>query len=40
MNGAPLGEVRVNDMAPVMRLGGDLLPLAGRARVYVCGITP
>ena len=26
--------------APVMRLGGTSLPVAGRARVYVCGITP
>lgn len=27
-------------LAPVMRLGGVWLPLAGRARVYACGITP
>jgi cysteinyl-tRNA synthetase len=34
------GEAGVNDLAPVIRLGGVLLPLAGRARVYACGITP
>lgn len=27
-------------LAPAMRLGGVLLPLVGRARVYACGITP
>jgi len=27
-------------LPPVLRLGGTLLPLAGRARVYACGITP
>ena len=31
---------RAAGRAPVMRLGGTWLPLAGRARVYVCGITP
>jgi L-cysteine:1D-myo-inositol 2-amino-2-deoxy-alpha-D-glucopyranoside ligase len=34
------GEARVNGLSPVMRLGGVSLPLAGRARVYACGITP
>ena len=34
------GEARVSGLAPVMRLGGVLLPLAGRVRVYACGITP
>jgi L-cysteine:1D-myo-inositol 2-amino-2-deoxy-alpha-D-glucopyranoside ligase len=34
------GEMPVAGLAPVMRLGGVLLPLAGRARVYACGITP
>jgi cysteinyl-tRNA synthetase len=27
-------------LPPVLRLGGTLLPLPGRARVYACGITP
>jgi len=27
-------------LRPALRLGGTLLPLAGRARVYTCGITP
>ena len=27
-------------LPPVLRLGGTPLPLAGRARVYTCGITP
>jgi cysteinyl-tRNA synthetase len=30
----------VTDAAPVLTLGGTPLPLAGRARVYACGITP
>jgi cysteinyl-tRNA synthetase len=30
----------VNQAAPVLTLGGTPLPLAGRARVYACGITP
>ena len=34
------GEAGVGGLAPVVRLGGVLLPLAGRARVYACGITP
>ena len=34
------GETGINGLAPVVRLGGVLLPLAGRARVYACGITP
>jgi cysteinyl-tRNA synthetase len=34
------GETGANGLAPVVRLGGVLLPLAGRARVYTCGITP
>jgi cysteinyl-tRNA synthetase len=33
-------EMPVAGLAPAMRLGGVLLPLAGRARVYACGITP
>jgi cysteinyl-tRNA synthetase len=28
------------DQAPVLSLGGTALPLAGRARIYACGITP
>ncbi len=36
----PWSEMPVTGLAPVMRLGGVLLPLAGRARVYACGITP
>ena len=28
------------DEAPVLSLGGSALPLAGRARIYACGITP
>lgn len=36
----PRDELSVTGRAPVMRLGGVLLPLAGRARVYACGITP
>lgn len=35
-----LGGPGVNGLAPVMRLRGAPLPLAGRARVYACGITP
>ena len=34
------GQVRATGRAPVARLGGTSLPLAGRARMYVCGITP
>jgi cysteinyl-tRNA synthetase len=30
----------VTDAAPVLTLGGTPLPLAGRARIYACGITP
>lgn len=30
----------MSGLSPVMRLGGVSLPLAGRARVYACGITP
>jgi len=33
-------EQGVGGLAPVMRLGGALLPLVGRVRVYACGITP
>jgi L-cysteine:1D-myo-inositol 2-amino-2-deoxy-alpha-D-glucopyranoside ligase len=45
MGGLPMirlssGERGVGGIAPVMRLGGALLPLAGRVRVYACGITP
>ena len=25
---------------PPLRLGGRLLPIVGRARMYICGITP
>jgi len=28
------------NLPPVLRLGGTPLPLAGRARIYACGITP
>ncbi len=31
---------RVTPAVPALTLGGTLLPLAGRARVYACGITP
>ena len=37
---AVCGRDGVSGLAPVVRLGGVLLPLAGRARVYACGITP
>ncbi len=40
MIGLSSDEAGVSGLAPVMRLGGRLLPLAGRARVYACGITP
>ncbi len=36
----PWSEMPATGLAPVMRLGGVLLPLVGRARVYACGITP
>jgi cysteinyl-tRNA synthetase len=36
----PRDELSVTGRVPVLRLGGVLLPLAGRARVYACGITP
>jgi cysteinyl-tRNA synthetase len=35
-----MNEVLVADVPQVVRLGGAPLPLAGRARVYACGITP
>lgn len=34
------GAAGGRDLAPVTRLGGVLLPLPGRVRVYACGITP
>jgi cysteinyl-tRNA synthetase len=34
------GHRQAAGRAPVVRLGGTSLPVAGRARVYVCGITP
>ena len=40
MTMTPWDEMSVTGLAPTMRLGGVLLPLAGRARVYACGITP
>jgi cysteinyl-tRNA synthetase len=40
MMGLSSGETGVGGLAPVLRLGGVLLPLPGRARVYACGITP
>lgn len=40
MTMTPRSEMPVTGLAPAMRLGGVLLPLAGRARVYACGITP
>ncbi len=40
MTMTPWDEMSVTGLAPAMRLGGVLLPLAGRARVYACGITP
>ena len=34
------GQGQAAGRAPVVRLGGTSLPVAGRARMYVCGITP
>ena len=36
----PWSEMPMTGLEPVIRLGGVLLPLVGRARVYGCGITP
>jgi len=33
-------QTQAGGRSPVMTLGGTMLPLVGRARVYVCGITP
>jgi cysteinyl-tRNA synthetase len=33
-------EVLARKLPPVVTLGGRLLPLVGRARLYACGITP
>ena len=34
------GQMQDVGRVPVLRLGGTRLPVVGRARVYVCGITP
>ena len=33
-------QMQATGRSPVLMLGGTMLPLVGRARVYVCGITP
>ncbi len=35
-----MGQVLAAGRPRVAQLGGAVLPLAGRARVYACGITP
>jgi len=40
MAGSPVDAAVTLDQAPVLTLGGSALPLAGRARIYACGITP
>lgn len=40
MNHVPAVQMQATGPSPVMTLGGAMLPLAGRARMYVCGITP
>jgi cysteinyl-tRNA synthetase len=40
MNQLPVDQIRAAGRAPMVMLGGIPLPLVGRARVYVCGITP
>jgi cysteinyl-tRNA synthetase len=35
-----MDQMLVSDLPPVMSLGGNPLPLVGRARLYACGITP
>jgi cysteinyl-tRNA synthetase len=35
-----MGQMTEAGLPGMVRLGGVMLPLAGRARVYVCGITP
>ena len=34
------GQMQAAGRSPVLTLGGTMLPLVDRARVYVCGITP
>jgi cysteinyl-tRNA synthetase len=36
----PTGQALASGLPPTATLGGTLLPLVDRARVYVCGITP
>jgi len=40
MNQLLAEQTQAGGRSPVMTLGGTMLPLVGRARVYVCGITP
>ncbi|MGO8961762.1 MAG: class I tRNA ligase family protein [Streptosporangiaceae bacterium] len=40
MAGSPVDSAVTEGQMPVLTLGGSLLPLAGRARIYACGITP
>jgi cysteinyl-tRNA synthetase len=40
MNQLPVGQTEAAGLPLAARLGGTVLPLAGRARVYACGITP
>jgi hypothetical protein len=35
-----MGQLVAAGLAQAPTVGGTLLPLAGRARVYACGITP
>ena len=39
MNHVLADQLQATGRSPVMTLGGIMLPLVGRARVYVCGIT-
>jgi L-cysteine:1D-myo-inositol 2-amino-2-deoxy-alpha-D-glucopyranoside ligase len=40
MAGSPVDAAVTAEQAPILSLGGSALPLAGRARIYACGITP
>ena len=40
MNDVLAGQMHAIGRSPVLTLGGTMLPLVDRARVYVCGITP
>ncbi|HEY7143681.1 MAG TPA: cysteine--tRNA ligase [Streptosporangiaceae bacterium] len=35
-----MNHTLASELPPVVSLGGDQLPLVGRARIYACGITP